>query len=143
MEKQQVSTSKIDWAALADEERDRAEKSEVRTDSGIVIVPFTSGSHLRSWVKFRGEPAFRLVETPAQFATRWMAFRNNPAQDVCIVHEHEYGQAVFLFREALDHLMYISVTYPDTSQGRTTPGSIWSGQCECWRYGGTCPKRDD
>ncbi len=71
--------------------------------------------------------------------SRWMAFKNNPEQEICIFHDHSYGQAMFFFREALDQIMAFGVTYPTTEQGRTTPGSIWAGECRCYRYGGPCP----
>jgi hypothetical protein len=132
----------IDWAKLAEEELTAEIAEETSTPSGIILTPF-GGGRLASWVKFRGEPAQTFVETPAVFATRWMAFRDAPEQAVCIFHEHTYGQAVFIFREALEHLMYVQVTYPTTIQGRTTPGSYWAGQCQCWRYGGPCPRPDN
>src|SRR5438045_2773121 len=115
---------RLDWAALAAEEVASAHADETRTESGIILGVY-GGARLRSWVKFRGEPAQTFYETPAEFATRWLAFRDDPEQEVCIFHEHAFGQPVFLFREALEHLMYVQVTYPTTEQGRSTPGSIW------------------
>jgi hypothetical protein len=130
---------KIDWAALAAEELEQDHQREATTRGGI-IVPNFAGVDLASWVKFAGEPAFVLVETPAQFATRWMAFRDNSEQDVCVFHERTFGQAVFFFRESLRGLMYVQVTFPTSAAPRTTPGSIWAGQCKCWKYGGPCPQ---
>lgn len=133
----------IDWKELAaDEWAHNNDDRETHTDSGILIPQFTTGQRLRAWIKFRGEPAMRLVETPAAFAARWLAFKQDEAQEVCVFHEHEFGQAIFVFRPGIAELMYIGVTYPDTTQGRTTPGSIWAGECKCWRYGGPCLKTD-
>jgi hypothetical protein len=129
----------LDWAALAEEERSADRQREATSRSGIIIPNF-AGVDLASWVKFTGEPAFVLVETPAQFAARWQAFRHNPEQEVCVFHERTYGQATFFFRQALDNLMYVQVTFPTSTPSRTTPGSIWAGECRCWRYGGPCPK---
>jgi hypothetical protein len=130
----------IDWASLAQEEWERNnEDRELTRDSGLIIPTFTTGQKLRAWCKILGEPAMRLYETPAAAMTRWQAFINNPEQEVCVFHEHEFGQAVFFFREAISHLLYLGVTYPDVSQGRTTPGSIWAGECRCAAYGGPCP----
>lgn len=130
----------IDWPAIADREwlRNNEDRELVR-DSGLVIPQFTTGQRLRAWIKVKGEPAMRLYETPAAAAARWMAFKHNPEQDVCVFHEHEFGQAVFFFREAIDQLCYLGVTYPDNTQGRTTPGSIWAGECRCADWGGPCP----
>ncbi len=131
----------IDWAALATEELERSKDptSEIVRDTGVIIPQFTTGRQLRSWWKFRGEPAMRLVETPAVVAARWLAFIINPEQLLVVFHEHEFGQAIFIFRQGIQELMAIGVTYPDTSQGRTTPGSIWAGECRCAAYGGPCP----
>ncbi len=133
----------IDWGAVAAEEwaANNRDDHEVTTDTGILIPQFTTGRRLRAWLKVRAEPAMRLYETPAAAASRWMAFKATPTQEVCIFHEHEFGQAIFFFREAIQTLEYLGVTYPDTSQGRTTPGSIWAGECPCARYGGPCPPR--
>jgi hypothetical protein len=81
----------------------------------------------------------RLYETPAAFGARWLAFVNDPEQTVMVAHEHEFGQMVLFLRSAIPQLCHIGATYPDTSQGRTTPGSIWAGECGCARYGGPCP----
>lgn len=130
----------IDWAALATEEWDRNnENRETRTASGIHIAQFTTGAKLRAWVKFAGEPAERLYETPAAFGARWLAFKNNPDQECVVFHEHEFGQMVLIFRSGIEHLWKVGATYPDASQGRTTPGSIWAGECRCAAYGGPCP----
>lgn len=129
----------INWAKLAEEELANTVDMETTTQSGLVIPTF-GGARLASWVKFVGEPAMVLLETPAVFATRWMAFRADESQEVCIFHEHTFGQAIFLFREALRGLMYVQCTFPTSIQGRTTPGSFWAGQCQCWRYGGPCPE---
>lgn len=132
----------IDWAALATEEWERNNDtgSELVRDSGLIVPQFTTGAKLRAWVKFRNEPAMRLYETPAAFAARWMAFLNTPEQECMVAHEHEFGQMILLFREGIPNLWYVGATYPDTSQGRTTPGSIWAGECNCARYGGPCPR---
>lgn len=130
----------IDWAALAAEELEASKHEMEELSSGGIIVPqFTSGQYLRAWIKFRSEPAMVLYETPAMFAARWLAFVNNPEQDAVIFHDHSYGQAFFIFRAAIGELGYVSVTYPQTQQGRTTPGSIWAGSCPCAKYGGPCP----
>jgi hypothetical protein len=135
--------AQIDWKRLADEEWAlNDQERETKTNSGLVIPQFTTGQRLRAWIKFRGEPAMRLVETPAAFAARWLAFKQDESQELCVFHEHEFGQAIFVFRPGIPELMYIGVTYPDTSQGRTTPGSIWAHECGCHRYGGPCPKLD-
>jgi hypothetical protein len=130
----------IDWQRLAAEEWERNEDTgrELVRDSGVIVPQFTTGAKLRAWWKIRGEPAMRLYETPAAAAARWQAFVNNPDQQVCVFHEHEFGQAIFFFREAIPNLLYVGATYPDTTQGRTTPGSIWAGECRCARYGGPC-----
>ena len=131
-----------DWAAIAEAEwRRNNEDRELVRESGLVIPQFTTGQRLRSWLKIKGEPAMRLYETPAAAAARWQAFKNNPEQEVCVFHEHEFGQMIFFFREALKDILYFGVTYPDTSQGRTTPGSIWAGECRCHDFGGPCPPR--
>lgn len=137
-------SEQIDWKELAAEEWERNnDERETKTASGLLIPQFTTGQRLRAWIKFRGEPAMRLVETPAAFAARWMAFVEDSSQSLVVFHEHEFGQAIFMFREGIKELMYIGVTYPDSTQGRTTPGSIWAGECRCYRYGGPCqPKRD-
>jgi hypothetical protein len=130
----------IDWQSVATQEWERNnEEREIVSKGGIHIAQFTTGAKLRAWIKIKGEPAMRLYETPAAAAARWMAFKHNPEQEVCIFHEHEFGQVVFFFREAIAELCYLGVTYPDTSQGRTTPGSIWAGECRCAAYGGPCP----
>lgn len=139
----QGSPSPIDWEKLAAEEWARNEDSrELVRDSGVIIPQFTTGQKLRAWCKLIGEPAMRLYETPASAMTRWLAFKNNPEQEVCVFHEHEYGQAIFFTREAIPQLCYFCVTYPDSTQGRTTPGSIWAGECRCADYGGPCPPVD-
>lgn len=131
---------RIDWIKLAADEWARNdEERTLTTDSGLVIPQFTTGSKLRCWLKELGEPAWRLYETPAAAMTRWLAFINNPDQEICVFHEHEFGQAVFFTREAIGHISRFGVTYPDSSQGRTTPGSIWAGECRCAAYGGPCP----
>lgn len=127
--------SHIDWSALAaSEELDL--RTEFTTDSGL-IVPSFGGTRLASWVKFRGEPAQTFIETPAMFAARWLAFRDDPEQEVVVFHEWAYGQACFFFRAALEQLDYVQVTYP-TGANLTKPGSVRSGDCPCWRYGGPC-----
>ena len=132
----------IDWQKVAANEWARNnEDYEIVRESGVIVPQFTTGSKLRAWIKLKGEPAARLYETPAAAMARWMAFRNNPEQEVCVFHEHEFGQAIFFFRTAIDELAYFGVTYPDTSQGRTTPGSIWAGECRCADFGGPCPKK--
>lgn len=130
----------INWAELAVEEWERNnDDHELIRDSGLIVPQFTTGQKLRSWIKARGEPAMRLYETPAAFTARWMAFKRNPEQEVCVFHEHEFGQAIFFFRESIPDVWYVGATYPDVSQGRTTPGSIWAGECRCAAYGGPCP----
>ena len=130
----------IDWAKLAAAEWDRNnEDRELTRESGLVIPQFTTGQRLRAWIKLKGEPAARLYETPAAAMARWQAFRADPEQEVCVFHEHEFGQAIFFFRPSLDQLCFFGVTYPDSTQGRTTPGSIWAGECRCAEYGGPCP----
>ena len=137
-------TIEIDWKQLAAEEWEHNDDDrELKRDSGLIIPTFTTGSKLRAWIKFRGEPAMRLYETPAAMAARWLAFVNDPTQQCVVFHEHEFGQAIFIFREGIGELMYIGVTYPDSTQGRTTPGSIWAGECRCWRYGGPCSKKEN
>ena len=132
----------IDWATLAAEElaASRTLPQENVRDSGLIVPLYTSSGHLRTWLKIAQEPAMVLYETPAVAMSRWLAFANNPEQQFCIFHDHSYGQAMFYFRSAIPNLCYFGVTYPTTEQGRTTPGSIWAGDCRCWRFGGPCPK---
>lgn len=134
----------IDWATLAAEEwaRNDEDRTELVRESGVVIPQFTTGQKLRCWIKLISEPAMRLYETPAAAMARWMAFVNNPAQEICVFHEHEFGQAVFFTREAIPHIAHFGVTYPDVTQGRTTPGSIWAGECRCHDFGGPCKPKE-
>lgn len=129
---------KIDWAAVAAEELAGTHVQETVRSSGLVVPLYASGNHLRCWLKVIGEPAQTLYETPAQAISRWLAFKNDPDQEVVIFHDHAYGQAMFFTRDAIGQIAYIGVTFPQTEQGRTTPGSIWAGECQCWRYGGPC-----
>lgn len=128
----------IDWAALAVEMDREEHPSQSQTKSGIILPVFGSYQP-RAWVKFTGEPAQQYVESPATFAARFMAFRDNPEQEVCVFHEFAYGQAIFLFREALSQLCYVQVTYPSFQSSQKRPGSIFSGDCICARFGGPCP----
>lgn len=138
-----VKDKRIDWAGLAafEMEEARDHPREHTTKSGIAIPAYTTGYRKASWFKLKGEPPQVIVEPPAVAMTRWMAFRDNPDQEVLVFHENQFGQPIFFFREALDQLAYIQVTYPASEQSRTTPGSIWADECPCARYGGPCPPR--
>jgi hypothetical protein len=121
--------------------------TEVILASGIVLP--TMAGELRSWLKLRAEPAQVLAETPLVFMHRWRDFvmRCEAYEQggrvglppVLVVHDNTYGQAMFFLPEARDQIAFVGVTYPTTTQARTTPGSIWAGQCPCAEFGGACP----
>ena len=120
--------------------------AEIQTASGILIP--TPGHGLRAWVKMRGEPAQVLYETPHEFMERYRAFQLQVAgwdanrsvglPPVLVCHDFAYGQAMFFLPESVGEIAYVGVTYPTTEQGRTTPGSVWAGQCRCGEFGGPC-----
>ena len=112
----------------------RGVDGELRTAAGL-IVP-TPEAPLRAWVKLAGEPPQVLYESPQEFIRLWREFQASD-ETMLICHDHAYGQAMAFMRNA--QISFVGVTYPTTSQGRTTPGSIWAGQCQCGSFGGRCP----
>lgn len=107
-----------------------------RTRSGIILPPKPNA---RAWVKIAGEAALIFYEDPPTVIERWVAFTKNPEQGYLILHDNQFGTPVFLTRNAIDQLAFISITHPTTEQARTVPGSIYSGTCPCGSFGGTCP----
>lgn len=96
-------------------------------DSGLwALEPGT----LRAWIKFSGEPALTLFETPQIFTERWLRFVHDSEQEVCWAHQYSEGQAFAIFRPAIPHLWTIGITFQSTGP-RPVARSVWNHKCDC------------
>lgn len=108
----------------------------LKTRGGIVLI---ESRPARAWVKLRGEPALTLYESPEEFMAAWLK-KEREDLDYLVCHDFTFGRPMFFLRGV--ELGFVGITFPTTLPQNVGAGSIYSRSCECWRFGGACPRPD-
>ena len=110
---------------------DYSQAPETTTKSGLVL-PSLSGLYgeLRSWIKFRGEPAQTLYCTPQAFRQTWQEYRrlvSQPGNEALVIAacDFTYGLAQYYFSHMVNELIFVGVTHQPKERAKPAPGGIW------------------